>query len=221
MIAKQLITESVIPLKSNDSAANALVMMDEYRVSHLPIVDEPVFLGVIAEGDIYAMNDPEENIGHHRLSLSRAYVYENQHLFEVIKTFSLLKLTLLPVLDLKDHYLGVITLPGIMQAMSGMSAISHPGGVIVLEINDKDYVLAEIAHIVESNDAKIIGLYITMIPDSTLLEVTLKINRIEISGVLQSFFRYNYNVKASWSNEDAYHEDLQERFDSLMNYLNI
>lgn len=221
MIAKQLITDTVIPLKSSDSAENALVMMDEYRVSHLPIVDEPDFLGVIADSDIYAMNDLNESIGHHRLSLSRAYVYEQQHVFEVIKSFSLLKLTLLPVLDTKNHYLGVITLQSIIQAMSGMTAIENPGGIIVLEINDKDYVLAEIAHIVESNDAKILGMYITSHPQSTQMDVTLKINRIDIGGVLQTFFRFNYNVKASWSNEEAYHEDLQERFDSLMNYLNI
>jgi len=221
MIAKQLITTSVLPLKSSDSAENALVIMDEYRVSHLPIVDEPDFLGVISDSDIFALNDLKKSIGHHNLSLSRAYVYENQHIFEVIKTFSLLKLTLLPVLDEKNHYLGIITLPDLVQALSGMAAIENPGGVIVLEVNDKDYVLVEIAQIVESNDAKILGMYITSNPDSTQLELTLKINRMDIGPVLQTFFRYNYNVKASWSHEDAYLENIQDRYDSLMNYLNI
>jgi len=221
MIAKQLITTTVFPLKSSDSAENALVIMDEFRVSHLPIVDEPDFLGVISDSDIYALNDLSESIGHHKLSLSRAYVYENQHLFEIIKTFSLQKLTLLPVLDAKNHYLGVITLTDLVQAWSGMAAIANPGGVIVLEINEKDYVLGEIAQIVESNDAKILGMFIHVHPDSTQLELTLKINRMDIGPVLQTFFRYNYSVKESWAHEDAYLENLQDRFDSLMNYLNI
>lgn len=221
MIAKQLITDAVIPLKSMDTAQSALIMMDEFKVSHLPIVEEKEFLGIISDADIYSLNDLDESIGHHVLSLNRAYVYEDQHIFEVIKTFSLLKLSLLPILDAKNHYLGVITLQSVVQAMAKMAAIENPGGIIVLEINNKDYMLEEIAHIVESNDAKILGLYITAHPDSTKMEISLKINRIDIGGVLQTFARYNYSVKASWAYEDAYQEGIQDRFDSLMNYLNI
>ena len=79
----------------------------------------------------------------------------------------------------------------------------------------------EIAQIVESNDAKILSLYITSFPDSTKLEVTIKVNRMEIGAILQTFDRYNYVIKATWSQEDAYSEGLQDRFDALMNYLSI
>ena len=221
MIAKQLITDSVIPLKSSDSAANALVMMDEYQVIHMPIVDEQRFIGVISQADIFSFNEPDESIGHHRLPLNRAYVNESQHLFEVIRIFALHNLTLLPVLDNKNNFLGVITLPAIIREIPDITAISSQGGVIVLEVNEKDYMLGEIAQIVESNDAKILGMYVNAYPDSTQWEINLKINRSDIAGILQSFFRYNYIVKASWSNEETYQQDLQERFDSLMNYLNI
>ncbi len=100
-------------------------------------------------------------------------------------------------------------------------AVAQQGGTIVLEINDKDYSLSQLAQIVEANDAKVLSAYITSFPDSTKLEVTLKINKVEIGPILQTFDRYGLPVKASYSNQDAYSETLRERFDSLMNYLNI
>ena len=221
MIAKQLLTDSVVPLKSTDTGTYAIAQMEEYRLSHLPIVDEQDFLGVISDKDIMTIYEPDRGIGSYKLSLNRAYVTEEQHFYEIIKTFSALNLTMLPVVNAKNQYLGVITLTTLVHHMADMAAIHNPGGIIVLEINDKDYSLAEIAQIVESNDAKILSLYVTSHPDSTKLEVTVKLNRIDIGPVLQTFFRYDYLVKASWSQEDAYTEGLQDRFDALMNYLSI
>jgi len=221
MIAKHLITGSITPLKTSDTGAYALNQMEEFKLSHLPIVNEIDFLGVISESEILAINEPDQPIGTYRLSLTRAYVNEDQHLFEVMKTIASLKLTMLPVLNDKNNYQGMITMSSLCQRLAEMTSINTPGGIIVLEINNNDYSLSEIARIVESNDAKVLSLYITSHPDSTKMEVALKINRIDIGPILQTFFRYNYIVKASWSNEDAYNEDLHERFDSLMNYLNI
>ena len=221
MIAKELITDSIIPLKGSDSGAHALGLMDDCHLSHLPVVNDTDFLGLISETDILGLNDPDESIGNYPLSLNQAYISEGLHLFEVIKTFSSQKLTILPVLSNKNHYLGVITMTSLIQHLSDIAAVDNPGGIIVLEVNNKDYLLTEIAGIVESNDAKVLSMYITSNPDSTLLEITLKINRIDIGPVLQTFYRYNYIVKASWSHEDAYQDGLQDRFDALMNYLNI
>jgi acetoin utilization protein AcuB len=221
MTAKQLVTDTIIPLNPTDTGAYAISQMEELRCSHLPIVSGAEFLGVISDHEIVALQDPDQQIGSYRLSSVRAYVTESQHIYEVIKTFSALKLTLLPVVNEKNQYVGAISLSGLVNHLSEMAALHHPGGIIVLEINDKDYSLTEIAQIVESNDAKILSLYITSFPDSTRLEVTIKINRIDIGPVLQTFFRFNYLVKASWSQEDAYTEGLQDRFDALMNYLNI
>ena len=90
-----------------------------------------------------------------------------------------------------------------------------------MEINDKDYNLIEIVQLVESNDTRILSCFVNSHPDSTILEVTIKVNRMEIGPLLQAFFRLNYTVTASWSKEDSYNEGLQDRFDALMNYLNI
>lgn len=221
MIARELISDSLSPLNTSDSGALALGMMDEYRVSHLPIVNNNDFLGLISDADIFALNAFDDPIGNHLLTLSGAYVKESQPVYEVIQTFANLKLTVMPVVDEKNQYLGVITLANLVHQMAKITSIDTKGGIIVLEINDKDYSLSQICQIVESNDATVLSSYITSFPDSTKLEVTLKINRLDIGPILQTFDRYGYHVISSYSNEDAYSETLRQRFDALMNYLNI
>ncbi|MGA3014833.1 MAG: CBS domain-containing protein [Bacteroidales bacterium] len=220
MIARQLISEIITALRPSDNGAVALGLMDEFRVSHLPVVNDNEFLGVISDAEIQNFTNITETIGSHPLSLTIAYVLENQHIYDVIRIIDDMKLTLLPVLDENKIYLGSVTLQSLTRHLTSIMAINNPGGIIILELNDKDYLLTEIAQIVESNDAKILGMYITTIPDSTRMEVTLKINKIDVGPVLQTFIRYNYTIKASFS-EDSYTESLQERYNSLMNYLNI
>jgi hypothetical protein len=101
-----------------------------------------------------------------------------------------------------------------------MAAINQPGSIIVLEMSQNDYSLSEIAQIIESNDAKILSMYITASIDSTLMDVILKINKQDLGAIIQTFNRYNYSVKASYGEEED-PEDLKDRFDSLMNYLNV
>ena len=221
MIAKDLINDSVIALRPSDLGSDALGLMDELRVSHLPVVNELEFLGLISDSDIYNRGEFEQAIWDGRVSLNRPYIFENQHVYDVMLMISEQKLTLLPVLNVKNQYVGVITLTDLVQKLSAIASLNNPGGIIVLEVNQKDYMLTEIAGIVESNDAKILSMYITSHPDSTKLEITIKVNRAEIGAILQTFYRYNYLVKASWSKEDPFTDSLQDRFDSLMNYLNI
>jgi hypothetical protein len=98
--------------------------------------------------------------------------------------------------------------------------VLNPGGIIILEVSENDYSMAEISRIVESNDARIIGAFFTTRNDSTLIDLTLKINNIDLNPVIQTFERYNYTIKATFAEKDDL-DDLRERYDSLMNYLNI
>lgn len=220
MLANELISDSVIPLKTSDSGSLALSLMEEFKVSHLPIVNNVEFLGLISEEDILSLNLPDEPLGNHKLSLSRPFINDDQHIFDIIKIFSELKLSLLPVLDKKNNYLGIITLLDLVHNLSRIISLNNPGGIIILELNNNEYTLTEIAQIVESNDAKVLNLYITSFPNSTKINVTLKINKIDLTQVLKTFNRYDYIVKASYS-ENQYFDDIKDRFDLLMNYLNM
>ncbi|MCX6251428.1 MAG: CBS domain-containing protein [Bacteroidetes bacterium] len=220
MNADKLLSEGIIALKPSDSLTFALEMMKQQRVSQLPVVNEKEYLGLLSETDITDSGDTGTFVGSLDLSQSRPFIEENRHIYEIIRTFSSLKLTLLPVLDEEKHYLGAIRNTDMFNRMSDIFAIDNPGGIIIFEVDENDYLLTEIAQIVESNDAKILNLYITSLPQIGKIEVTLKINKIDIGPVLQTFNRYDYNIKASYS-EDTYQEGLQERFDAFMKYLNV
>ncbi len=220
MFAKHLITDAIIPLKTSDTGATALSWMDDYKVSHLPIVNNVDFLGLISDEDIYNMNDFSEPVGNHTLSLSSPFVYDHQHILEIIRIVATQKLSLIPVLDSKKKYIGSITLKKIIEGLSKISAAESPGGIIILEVSQNDYSLSEISQIIESNDAKVLSLYVETPDNSTKISIVIKINKIDISAVLQTFNRYNYDIKASFSEKDDI-EDLRERYDLLMKYLDI
>jgi acetoin utilization protein AcuB len=220
MIARKLITDGIMPLKTSDSGRTALSWMEDFRVLHLPIVNNTGFLGLISEFDIYDLNSLDEPLGNHQLSLNAVVVYEYQHIYDVLRLVHQNHLSLIPVVDEKENYLGSITLQSLVEHFAEAVSVNEPGGIIVLEMSLNDYTLTEIARIVESNDAKIMSLFIHLHPDSTRIDVTLKINRIDLGAVLQTFNRYNYLIKASFTELDNL-DDLRERYDALMNYLNI
>ena len=220
MIAKDLITRDVLPLSPDDTGLTALHWFDEFKVSHLPIVDGNVLIGIVSEMEIFSANSFEESIEKHNLNPQVISVVQSQHVYAVISLFAQYKLSLLPVVDENNYYLGVITMPGLIENLSAITAVDNPGGIIVLELNVNDFSLTEIAQIIESNDARLLSLYMTSQSDSTRSEITLKINRMDIQPILQTFLRYNYTIKASFFESD-YTDDLRDRYNQLMNYLNI
>jgi acetoin utilization protein AcuB len=221
MVAKDLISEVIPSLKTSDLGQTALNWMEIFRVSHLPIVNSQDFLGLISDADIYDMNQPEEPIGNHALKLFKPYVDVDQHIFEVIGLASRLKLSVVPVLDSNNHYKGAITISDLIRHLASLSSMDQPGGIIVLELIERDYSLSQIAQIVESNNVKVLSMYITSPPESTKLEVTLKVNTSDLISVIRTFERYNYEVKTWVSSDDSMDRFYSERFDLLMKYLNI
>ncbi|MGD0340166.1 MAG: CBS domain-containing protein [Bacteroidales bacterium] len=221
MVAGDLISEIIPSLKTSDTGQTALNWMDIFRISHLPIVNNQDFLGLIADTDIYDMNQPEEPIGNHELTLLKPYVTSSQHIFEVIGLAARLKLSVVPVLDENKHFKGVITTTDLIKYIAGLSSMDQPGGIIVIEMIERDYSLSQIAQIVESNNIKVLSMYITSPADSTRLEVTLKVNATDLLSLIRTFERYNYEVKTWVTTNDSIDRFYSERFDLLMKYLNI
>jgi acetoin utilization protein AcuB len=127
MLANELINDLILPLRTSDTGTTALSWMDEMRVSHLPIANSEAFLGLISEKDIYDMNNLDEPMGNYRLSLKRPYVIYNQHLFDVIRVISSMNLSLVPVLDDSENYLGCITQSGIIEGFANGGSLNQPG----------------------------------------------------------------------------------------------
>jgi len=220
MIAKNLITDGIMPLKTSDTGKTALSWMEEYKVSHLPIVNNQEFLGLISELDIYDLNNFDEPLGNHKLSLKNPYVFDSQHIYDVLKLVNEQNLSLVPVLNEKGNYQGCINLQNLVKFFARAMSVDNPGSIVVLEMTYNDYSLTDLARIVEENDAKILSTFLINHENSTRLDVFLKLNTVEISSILKTFERFDYFVKASFGEEDNL-DDLRERYNSLMNYLNV
>jgi acetoin utilization protein AcuB len=220
MIARELITNDVPPIRSSETVEKALNWLDEFKVSHLAVVDGTQYQGLISEDILYDAASSDMTIAELNVTLNRPFIYEDRHIYEVMKMVSEMQLSIAPILDKSDNYIGLTTLPSLMHLISNTSSISEPGSVIVLELNQNDYSLGHLAQIIEGDDTKILSTYITSATDSTLMEVTIKVNRKNIQGVLQALARYDYVVNASYSEID-YQEDMKDRFESLMKYLDM
>ncbi|MDC0099070.1 MAG: CBS domain-containing protein [Crocinitomicaceae bacterium] len=220
MRALSLITEDIPPLTHNDTGERALNWMDEFKVSHLPVLKVGNFVGVISETEVLNkmdLNKPLDELFQH---LPRPYVNAGDHIYQVLSKIAEFKLSLIPILDDDENYLGCTTVHHLMTLIANTGSIKENGGILVLEMARSDYSMSEIAQIVESNDARILSSYIMSSPDSTNIELTLKLNKIELDRIIRTFERYDYIIKASFqkSNEN---DDMQFRYDSLMNYLNL
>jgi acetoin utilization protein AcuB len=221
MYAREMISDVVPALKTSDTGQIALNWMEIFRVSHLPIVNDTEYLGLIHDGDIYDLNQPEEPIGNHSLSLPRPCVMENTHIYDVIALAARYKLTVVPVVDEENHYKGVITYNEIISGIARISSIDQPGGLIVLQVLSQDYSMSRISHIVESNDAMILSMHITSNPDSTTLEIVLKVNITDLSSIVRTFERYSYEVTTWVTDNDELDRFYADRYNMLMKYLNL
>lgn len=219
MIAEQLISASIVPLQASDSGDMALEVMAGLHVRHLPVVSGKELLGVVSEDELLD-SDTSLPVSGYRQTLSCPFVRHDDHIIEVIRVITTNELTAVPVLDDEQGYLGCISSDAVLYYFSRMAAFTEPGSVVLLEMNRRDYSLAEIARIAESEDTLILSSFVRSFPDSSRIEVTLKVNRQDIGGLVAAFQRFNFEVKAYYQ-ESGYSDNLRERYNALMAYLNV
>lgn len=220
MTAHDVITDEIPPLIHTDTGEKALNWMEEFKVSHLPVLKNGNFVGLISEADILDRKDLELSLDVLFDHLPRPYVADTVHVFEVLAKMAEHRISVLPVLDSEENYVGCTSVHQLMTLIANTGSIKEVGGIIVLEMNRIDYSLAQIAQIVESNNAKILSSYIMSSPDSTKIEVTVKISEMDLGRIIRSFERYDIVVKASYQRSSD-QDDLQFRYDALMNYLKL
>jgi acetoin utilization protein AcuB len=220
MRAIDLITDEIPPLIHTDSGEKALNWMEEFKVSHLPVLKNGNFVGLVSESDILDHLNLEENLDQLFQHLPRPYVLGQAHMYDVIAKMAEFKLSVVPILDDQEHYLGCCSVYHVMTMLANTGSIKESGGILVLEMNASDYSLSQIAQIVESNNARILSVFMTTQQESTKIDVTVKINKIDLTSIIRTFERYDYHVKASFQNGHG-DEDMQWRYDTLMQYLKL
>jgi acetoin utilization protein AcuB len=215
--SSKLLTSEIPSLSAHDEPMNALDLMDQFRISHLPVIENNKLLGLIAEDSLMDLEtlqgDPTG------LPLIRASVQPDTHILDILKLASEHRLSIIPVTDADNNYLGSIRLEDLVEQMSEMQGANQRGGILVLEMWDKDYSMQQISRIIEENNAKILSTSVSP-GEGGKIEVNIKINQPDLNAIISSFERFGYNVKANYQ-ELAYTEDLRKRYDELMRILNI
>lgn len=219
MNARELISKTIDPLMTSMSGDLALDKMHHANVRHLPIVNNTQLLGLISEDDVLE-HDGADPVGSYALSIMKPYAKENDHVFEVLHLLANYNLSLIPVVDNANDYLGSISQEDLIQYFAKSFSFAEPGSILVLEMKERDYSLSEIARIFESENTLILSSFITSDPDEQKIYITLKVNKQDLRNVLMTLERYNYTVLATYTEED-FKDTLQERYDALMTYLNI
>lgn len=218
MLTRDLISHSIPYLHLDDKVFHALQLMNDYHVAHLPIVAEDKFIGIISEEQL--LHSHEDNLLEDLLiSDGGTFVQANEHFLRAIQIAVQNKLSIVPVID-ENHILGIVTYKDLLRNASDFMSLNDPGGLIVLEIVGKDYSINELNRIVESNDAQITQLNSFTDPETGVMQVTIRINKVEISDIISTLQRYEYNIKYYFG-EELYENELRSNYDNLMHYLKI
>ena len=218
MLSQKLIATDITPAHPQDRGVNVMSLMDEFKVLHLPVVENGKLLGIVSEEDLWSMHNQEKPIKNILQRLKQAQVTFEHDVFEIVKLVNEHDLSLIPVVD-KGRYMGAISIRSILKALASIVAMQSDGGVLILEMNKNDYYMSEIAQIVEGNGAKILSSYISNHRENKMLKVTLKLNVNDLKPIIQTFERYQYTITAHYDQSES-NNDLHDRYDSLMRYLN-
>jgi acetoin utilization protein AcuB len=220
MTTLQLIDHSIPQLHFQDSAAYALQLMSDFKTTHLPVVNDEIFVGLLSEDVLHGENDCDTTIEAFQNNFIPAAVNENQHFLKAVAVGNLYQANIIPVVNDQRHLQGSVRAQSLMNVMGNMCGAGEYGALIVLEMERSRFSISEINSIVESDDAVIQHLNVAPLAATQLYEVTLQINKKEISTILASFERYEYSV-AFYSGEELFETDISANYRNLMNYLDI
>jgi CBS domain-containing protein len=221
MIAQELINQKIPPLKLTDTTQKAVRWMEEFKVSQLPVVEDGKFLGMLSEELVYDLDSYFGNVEQARLIHQTVHVSKTQHFYDVLRIAAQHSASMVPVLDESEKYVGVINLGDPATILSKLTGSHNPGGIIEISMSEKDYSLAEIARLIESNDTKILSAFIHSDEvNKENLRLTLKLNKIDLGRTIATLERFGYQISAQWHETDLADTD-QERLGMLLKYLNI
>lgn len=204
----------------NDTVAATLDKVNELHLQQLPVVKGKEYLGIITEEDLLNVDDDMKTIKDLKFTFPFIYLFDYQHIFDALQYLETYQFDMLPILNKNNQYVGVITPKNLLLALNKTISNQEIGAIIVLEMEERDNSLTHIANIIESENCKILHTGVKVLGDSSKVELTIKLNKTNISSVLASLWRHDYVVKATF-NDGSDQNDIQERYNLLMNYLNL
>lgn len=219
MLNKELISATIPTLNLNDSVYQALELMSEFHVMQLAVVADEKYLGLVSEDDLMNV-DEKLTLQTLEARFSKAAVRAGSYFMEAVQLVNDHTLSIIPVVEPENVFAGVITAADLLKQLGKATGANEPGGIIVLEMEQRNFSFSEISKLVETNDAQITQLNTWWDANNGSFLVTLKINKFEISDIISTFQRYEYQVKYYFG-EELYENELRSNYDHLMNYLSI
>jgi predicted transcriptional regulator len=220
MLTRELISQTLPYLRLTDKVYQALQMMNDNHVTHLPIAEADKYVGIISEEDLLQAENDNDELSTLQQSFSDISVKGDEHFLKAVQLAADSGLSVVPVVTEENELLGTVAYNELLKFSSEFMSLSEPGGLIVLEMESNQYSFNEISKLVETNDAQITQLNTSNDAETGMMQVTIRINKPEVSDIVATFQRYDYNVKYFFG-EELYANELRSNYDNLMNYLKI
>lgn len=217
---EQLISPVVPILQPTDTGNKTLFLMEEHNLTQLPLVIDNKYVALVNEHDVMDWNKPESPISAAGFLNYKPAVLVSGHPYEVLKVAHMQNLSVVPIVDREDTYRGAITRNDLLTYIAENSSLDNPGGIIVIEIDPRNYSLHEIARICETEDVLILGSQLRTNKVTGKFEVTIKTNRASLDSVVDALERHQYIVREVYG-EQTSKEYIMDRYSNLMNYLNM
>jgi len=213
------ISKENITLTLKTTIGDAKQIIKQVGLSHLPVLEHQKLIGLITCEDILTLENDKKIIDDYNYLLVCFTADENQNLIELLSLFASNQTNFIPVLDVSNNYIGYYELEDILHLFNETPFLNQNGYILIIEKNSKEYSFSQISQIIESNNIKLLGLYISSL-NNDMVQITLKVITEEINNLIQTFRRYNYNI-INKVQQDKYLENLKERSIYLKKYLNI
>jgi predicted transcriptional regulator len=220
MLTVDLINKNIPPLQLQDTVSKALQLINDFRVTHLPVISENKYLGLISEEDLLDSEDEKLPIEFLQKNFINAAVLNNVHFLNAVNSSIQHVTTVVPVIDKETDFIGVITSADLLKMLGNFAGANEIGGIIVIDMEQSQFAISEISRIVESNNCTILHLNSTINPLNGMLTVTLHLNNREIAAVVATFERYDYDVTYYFGIE-KFENEINNNYRHLMNYLDI
>ncbi|MCO6495879.1 MAG: hypothetical protein J5I91_09400 [Bacteroidetes bacterium] len=205
------------------NAKEAELLFEKAQVFYLPIISEDnTVLGLICLDNVLALvNTEKEDLKSVLKDVIITPVLPSTcHYYEIINVLNRSEADIVPVVDEHNQYVGCVTVHEVISQAGALLSVEYPGAIIVLEIDKKDYSLAEVIRLIESNDIKVLGMETVEVIHSNKLHLHIKLNTGILRPLLASLERFGYNVYAHFMRQDIA-DDTEERYRQLMNYLDL
>jgi predicted transcriptional regulator len=220
MLTSELVSQSLPYLHLYDKVYQALQLMNDNQVTHLPIVEGEKYIGLISEDDLLQVDNDNAPLSELQQSFSVISVKENEHFLKAVQLAAENGISVVPITTIENEIAGTISYNDLLKHASEFMSLNEPGGLVVLEMESNQYSFNEISKLVETNDAQITQLNTSNDPETGMMQVTIRINKPEVSDIVATFQRYDYNIKYFFG-EELYTNELRSNYDNLMNYLKI